>query len=173
MVSEVSHLALGNRDNFWPSVILRNDFLQSFQWFSGPFLQCVCCPTQLQTGGGALQISRATLRQRSPLQRSALCPLGTWPPGCPAQSPQLRETPLLGLGSPLLHCSLETLPRKKSGAVIGLILLPVSQGSLWFVARGSHVLKTFASYGWSIFSVSGGRVNPIPVTPRFPEWNSE
>lgn len=35
-----------------------------------------------------------------------------------------------------------------------------------------NVLKSLVSYGWPNFLISGGRVNPVSVTPRRPEWNS-
>lgn len=75
-------------------------------------------------------------------------------------------------GVPCLHCSLETLPRKKNGAVGRLNLLPVSQGSLWFVAWESNVLKSLFHMVGLFFSVKR-ESKSSPCYSVLARWNSE
>lgn len=77
-----------------------------------------------------------------------------------------------GLGSPVLRCSLKILPRKKNGAVVRLNLLPVSQGSLWFVAWESNVLKPLFHMVSLFFSVKR-ESKSSPCYSLLARWNSE
>lgn len=83
---------------------------------------------------------------------SGIVPYRFWAPGLlrySFQSPQVKETTGLSLGSPSLHWGLDTRG-KKNGAIIRLIsYVTVSQGSLWFV-----------SYTWSYFRFSGEGIIP-------------
>lgn len=84
--------------------------------------------------------------------RSGIVPCRSWAPGLlrySFQSPQVRETTGLSLGSPSLHRGLVT-PRKKNGAIIGLISYVTSLSRITVVCIIQLVI-VFVSVGQGLY----------------------
>lgn len=121
-----------------------------------------------ETGGWRLEEPLLLSRALSCQLSQTLSPEnpGAWAPP-PQTLPNEKGSP----GStPFPLCVRKPLPRQRAGVLGLMFYVSLPQGSPWFTARLSNVLKTFVAYILSMsLIISCGTINLVPNTPSWVE----
>lgn len=90
-------------------------------------------------------------------------------PGLSALTPQFRESIRFSLGSPSLLWGLETLSWQWARAGVGSALLVSCFSGILLLDVCCLESHHFIYFVWFLLAVSCGKMNPISVTPPYPQ----